>query len=344
MLKVKAQPSQAKEINRKINKIFDKTDINPTPMNYLVWYHYFLGENQALIDEIKLLSRNNQTFNDRMGVRLYEEFIEAYNPDEEKYEFEVKNFVDNIVYSMNALNEDLKKRSHDIEELSEEMLTSGEPETEKNSKKLKQVAELIQTNSSRVHSNLVSNAKEINKLKRQLDEARKEILIDELTELGNRKAFNSLLQDLTIYHKYKPEPMCLIMTDIDDFNEFNRTYGHQIGDSILRYYAKIIKELTNNNAKVWRYGGEEFAILLRNSSLDEAIQKAEEIRQALQAVKLSLKDSKDVIKTVTASFGIAFFHGDDDTMHTFIDRADNSLLQAKQSGKNQVRHEMDSTY
>ena len=198
----------------------------------------------------------------------------------------------------------------------------------------------MQVNTAQVHANLVTNSKEINQLRKQLEELRKEALVDDLTELGNRKAFNSLLQDLTIYHRYKPEPMCLIMTDIDDFKDFNHTYGHQVGDSILRFYAKILATNTDNNAKVWRYGGEEFAILLRNSSLDEAKQKAEELRETLESTKLTLKDSAAPIKTMTASFGVAFYHGDDDSIHTFIDRADSSLLQAKKLEKNRVVQEM----
>lgn len=340
MLKVKTSPDQAKEINRKVNKIFDKTDINPTPMNYLVWYHYFLGENEALIEEIKYLSKHNQKFNDRIGVRLYHDFIETHNPDEEKYDYEVKKFVDNIVYSMNALHEDTLKRSSDISALSEQITEKKAADLKELAEALNNNAQILQKNSAKVHGNLVQNAKEINQLRKQLEEARKEALIDDLTELGNRKAFTSLLQDLTIYHKYKPEPMCLIMTDIDDFSDFNKNYGHHVGDSILRFYSKLLDDNTGQNAKVWRYGGEEFAILLRNSSLDEASQKAEEIREALQELKLSLKDSDDIIKTITASFGVAFFHGDEDNMHTFIERADRSLLKAKKSGKNQVVHEM----
>lgn len=340
MLKVKTSPNQAKDINRKVNKIFDKTDINPTPMNYLVWYHYFLGENAALVAEIKSLSKTNQKFNDRIGVRLYEEFIETHNPEEEKYDFEIKKLVDNVVYSMNALNNDMKQRSNDINEVSDKLAESSKEELQELAETLTKTAELIEANNAQVHANLITHSKEINQLRKDLEEARHEAMIDDLTQLGNRKSFNSLLQDLTIYHKYKPEPMCLIMTDIDNFHSFNNEYGHPVGDSMLRYYSKILEDNTDDNAKVWRYGGGEFAILLRNTTLDEATETAENIRESIAESRLTLRGSQDKIKPISASFGVSFYHGDSDCMYKFIDRADKSLIKAKDAGKNKVMHEM----
>lgn len=343
MLKLDNSPQQSRDIQRKINKIFEETDINPTPMNYLVWYHFFLGENRELVAEIKALAKGAKSFNDRMGIRLYEQFIEEpSSQEEEKYDYAVKKFVDNILYKMTDLNEGMNNKSQQIGSYAKDLKGAklSKKDIDSIAQSILETAEKMQQSTAEFHEEIQNNTEEVRQLKKQLDAARKEALTDDLTQIGNRKAFNSLIQDLTLHHRHTPEPLCLIMTDIDHFKSFNDTYGHPVGDSVLRYYAKVLTQGSGPNEQVCRYGGEEFAILLRNVSIDEATQRAEQIRQNIADVRLTLKDSSEPIRQITASFGIAFFHGEHDDMETFIERADKSLYAAKESGRNTVVHEM----
>ena len=109
---------------------------------------------------------------------------------------------------------------------------------------------------------------------------------------------------------------------------------------MLRYYAKILQQDLTAKERVCRYGGEEFAILLRDTSLDEATQRAEKIRQNIENARLTLKDSSEPLKPITASFGISFFHGEEDSIDGFVKRADESLYAAKEAGRNTVLNEM----
>ena len=342
MIKTKSTPEKSREVYSKVNKIFEETQIHPSPLNYVVWYHYFLGENKALIDEINQLPKGAKSYNDRLGNRLYEEFIEQSDSKEaQEYDYAVKKFFDNIIYQMNDFSQGVQTQSNKIGNFAKDMKNNRvKPEDiEKVAESILAAAESMQHSSEHMRDEVKNSSEEVKKLRKQLDEAKKEAMTDELTQVGNRKAFNNLIQDLTIEHLHEPESLCLIMTDIDHFKSFNDTYGHPVGDSVLRYFANIIKKNTNHNETVCRYGGEEFAILLRGTNLEQASERAEEIRQQIEAARLTLKNSSEPIRTITASFGISHFMGEHDNLDDFINRADKSLYAAKEAGRNTVIHE-----
>jgi len=341
MIKTKDTPEKSHHILPKILKTFDEAKINPSPMNYLVWYQYFLGENTALIEEINNLKGGARSFNDRLGLRLYEQFIEDPESREEmEYDFAIRKFMDGILHKMNAFSHDMGDQSTQIGTYAQALKN---PRIQ--AKELEGIAEYIttaaaqmQNSSNEIRNDVQNSSNEINELKRQLDEARSEALTDDLTQIGNRKAFNRTIQDLTIQHRNQ-EPLCLIMADIDHFKKFNDTYGHQIGDSVLRYFAKVMRKDSQDNETICRYGGEEFAIIIKNSSIEEATQRAQQIRGQIQSSRLTLKDSTTPIETITASFGVAQFFGSGDAVEDFIQRADQSLYAAKEAGRNTVIHE-----
>lgn len=342
MIKQKNSPEKAKQIFAKIDKIFSEAEISPTPVNYVVWYQYFLAENQALVNEINALPDGAKSFTDRLGARLYEQFIEEQESQEEiEYNFAVKKFVDNILHKMNDFSDGVKNRSQQIGDYAKDLHNA-----EANQNKIQEIAQFIiqeadnmQKSTDEIRNEVKNSTEEVKSLRAQLEKVQKEALTDELTQIGNRKAFNSLMQDLTIEFEQLPQSLCLIMTDIDHFKSFNDTYGHPVGDSVLRYYANILKKDTNENESICRYGGEEFAIIIKNTTLEEAAKRAEQIREQIEAVKLTLKDSSEPIRTITASFGVSHFNGNTDNIEEFIERADKSLYAAKEAGRNTVMHE-----
>ena len=129
--------------------------------------------------------------------------------------------------------------------------------------------------------------------------------------------------------------MCLIMADLDHFKSFNDDYGHVIGDRVLQRMGELIQDHSPDNAIGARYGGEEFAIILSNSSIEQAAEVAETLRSKLQQVRVKLKNSDKILNNISSSFGIArFVIGE--SIETFIDRADQALYRAKDNGRNRV--------
>ena len=200
--------------------------------------------------------------------------------------------------------------------------------------KLAEYSERLITTNKLNHPNdeliINSNIYEINQLYRrmriQLLKLNQEIQLDGLTGIANRKAFD------TIIHEWmeQKQQFSLVMLDIDDFKKINDTYGHLVGDDVIKFLASILISFSKEEDICFRYGGEEFGLLLKGKEEEEARGIAEQFR-----VKIASTQSPTG-KTITVSLGMTSLQASDETPKAIIERADKALYQSKQSGKNQV--------
>ena len=153
--------------------------------------------------------------------------------------------------------------------------------------------------------------------------------IDALTGIGNRGFFDRRLKNEIERAKRLDTQLAMVLIDIDDFKKVNDTYGHQTGDSVLQGLGEALKSSLRRNDVVSRYGGEEFAVLLTNENLDQAVKIADKARNAIE-----IMDVHDAPR-VTVSIGCtAYLPGE--ASESFFKRADEALYAAKRSGKNRV--------
>jgi diguanylate cyclase (GGDEF)-like protein len=158
---------------------------------------------------------------------------------------------------------------------------------------------------------------------------------DFLTGLLNRRAFFSRGESIfstAVRHK---ESLALILMDIDHFKRVNDDYGHQSGDLALQQVATLCRQMHRKGDIVVRYGGEEFLMLLPHTDSAQALLVAEKMRLAIAVLTLELFTGETL--QLSASFGVAAFDRDD-SLEALIWRADQALYQAKNNGRNQVRH------
>lgn len=160
---------------------------------------------------------------------------------------------------------------------------------------------------------------------------------DPLTEISNRRHFDSYLHDISLFASRNHSPYSLIILDIDHFKFFNDTYGHQKGDDCLKTIVKAVQSVLKRPTDLFaRYGGEEFVILLPDTNLDEATRMAETIRQVIEELELPNKHST-VKPIVTVSFGVATLRPQFNIKPSeLIDLADQALYKAKTNGRNRV--------
>lgn len=154
---------------------------------------------------------------------------------------------------------------------------------------------------------------------------------DGLTSLFVVRHFKEKLKEL-ITAKEKVS-FCLLMLDLDKFKNINDSFGHMVGDTVLRKVASVIKAQTPKTAIVSRYGGEEFAIILTEASLHEASEVAENIRHAVSVSKIGIRREK---LSITISIGISTYPAHGETMDEIIDNADKALYKSKKEGRNKV--------
>jgi diguanylate cyclase len=173
----------------------------------------------------------------------------------------------------------------------------------------------------------------IEKLKQQMERIKHEVVIDPLTRAYNRRAFDErIAQEISSFRRYG-NPSSLIMMDIDHFKHVNDSYGHRTGDGVLRVVAGILKKEIRDMDVLCRYGGEEFALILPHTALDAAVDVADRLRRKIAESRFSFKGRRF---HVTASFGVAEL-SPDDTVESYIQRADAALYRAKEEGRNGVR-------
>ncbi len=151
---------------------------------------------------------------------------------------------------------------------------------------------------------------------------------DSLTELHNRRFFDSVLHTVTKEYKHG-ESLWLIMFDIDFFKKVNDELGHNMGDVVLKEFSAVVKKLIRTRDILARWGGEEFCIIVAEMDLKHIEQFTERIRDSIEKYNFSID------RTVTASFGIARYkYGE--TAEEFVRRADSALYEAKNTGRNRV--------
>ena len=156
---------------------------------------------------------------------------------------------------------------------------------------------------------------------------------DYLTNLYNRRYFNAFSKKFLNKSKQEYEPMSIIMLDIDYFKNINDTYGHAVGDEVIKLLASLLKDNTRENDTVFRLGGEEFAILLPSIGKMKASEIAEELRMIIENKNFIIADEKDIQFTVSLGIACINFEKDTDILES-LDRADKALYQAKIEGRN----------
>ena len=184
-----------------------------------------------------------------------------------------------------------------------------------------------------LHGQLSRQSAELARLNRQLLEQSR---TDPLTSLGSRLKLNEDLEAIGARAARYGNTFCAIMCDVDHFKAYNDHYGHIAGDKVLRTVAQALKATCRGSDQAYRYGGEEFLILLPEQALDTGLVAAERFRRAIEGLAIP-HDANPVKPIVTISAGVAPLWSPQTTsMETWLSEADGALYRAKQLGRNRV--------
>jgi len=175
----------------------------------------------------------------------------------------------------------------------------------------------------------------IEKLNKKIKMLEEETNLDALTKTFNRRALDSYLRMVCGKKKLKYE-LHMFILDIDDFKVINDKHGHVAGDKVLIFIANILKKALRDGDKIFRYGGEEFVVVLNRIDMQYCKSIANRILRLINSNKLIYKG--DTLN-VTVSMGTTKMY-EDDTPDSFIARADKALYRAKANGKNQIQTEL----
>ena len=257
----------------------------------------------------------------------------------------------NIDYQHNSLDKTLETIKDEYKQLAIESIDSYESSTKnmhslakKQHEELKSIEEakkdedtidldLIKEKFSSIQDHMVKEVEranaQIHQLKEKVKLLEEKSNLDALTKAFNRRALENYLEKLTKKGSLKRE-LHLLMIDIDNFKQINDKYGHVAGDKILVFIAHTLKKTLREGDKVFRYGGEEFVVILNRIDTQNCIKIANRILQLISTNKLIYKNN--TIQVTVSAGGTKFIPGD--TPESILERADKALYEAKKAGKN----------
>lgn len=322
---------------KEILPLMMRHQIAANPINYAIWYDYVVGDNPGLSKAVDSLLSEQKLFDCDTCVGLYKKHVcNASLESLERISVQIQNVIANSTNTINdtyhkaeETSDSFQKKSAILETISE---TAGiktilqEIITE--TKSLAETSQIMQTKLNEAH-------KEMDQLRLELVQARQVAVTDGLTGLLNRRAFDQKLAE--IIEQTEPDYTCLAMLDIDHFKRVNDTHGHTVGDNVIKYVASIMQKHAEEHHHVARYGGEELAIIMPNTTKARALNISENIRAALESSRLKRKDNSQPLGTITLSIGVAGLQVGDN-VESLIIRADKALYKAKETGRNKVVH------
>jgi diguanylate cyclase len=198
---------------------------------------------------------------------------------------------------------------------------------------LASIAKVMLDRTRAIEQQMTRSEEETRALQDSLEEARRKADIDHLTGLPNRRAFETLLQAEHAAAIENDEPLCVAFCDIDHFKRVNDTHGHEAGDRVLRAVAQSLAKISDDRCHVARHGGEEFVILFRGRTIEQAWTTLDEARESMAERRLINRATDVPFGRITFSGGLAdvLAHA---TPRAALKAADEALYAAKGQGRN----------
>jgi diguanylate cyclase len=329
---------KAAEYMRLALPLMRKHGVPMTPDNYMVWYEHVSGKNAQLSEKLNAMLSGNPRLSEAQCQSLHEQFFNLERDRKEVIELrlelarllkEVINFVSSSVAHNDKVNQHLDTLLSRVDrDMSPQQIHEIVDEILKETRMAINNGELL---TERLNTAMV----EVNKLKQELEQTKREAKTDTLTGLANRKAFDDLVSKVTQDADNSGLDVCLLFCDLDNFKDINDNHGHLVGDQVLKVIANALRDSVKGRDLVARYGGEEFSIILLNTSLQNARTVADNIRQEVAAKRIQRKDTQQSLGQITISFGVARYVPTEG-VESFMQRADRALYMSKRKGRNCV--------
>jgi len=336
MRDVKSINSTAEQVNEFIHR----HRLSGCPDIYKVVYKYVMSD-EAVLEKVDSLIVSDRCTDEAMLVISQEE--------ESKELAELPSIVDTLMASVSDIGKALGV-SDKVFCTANSLLMKGSVSPEQLSSitsSLREASQSATDSTKQMEDQLTASLSEIAVLKESLDENRKQMETDFLTQVGNRVYMERIFSTIQSNKASITEGASIVVVDIDNFKILNDTHGHQIGDKVLRYISNhLAKNSEKEDFHVTRFGGEEFVIIFPDRDLPSVYSVVDEIREELSSRVITRKDTQQSLGQLTASFGVAHVSRadldsdseDEDPLNlsNMIERADHAMYQAKNTGKNKV--------
>jgi diguanylate cyclase len=313
-------------------------NITPHPNNFTIWYSYASGEYPDLAQVLDILIDNNQEFSEERNASVFNKF--CANPFEALPMHMIAEKMESELAAAMALlqqaGDSAAKCGDTIEKATQEVRSVRRAEDLLGLLNAVLTQTRAMSKQSRdVEGQLRRSWAECSHLKEELAGARQEAMTDALTGLSNRKMFDFALRETAMEAMESGETLSILFLDIDHFKAFNDSFGHSVGDQVLKLLATVLRDTCKGQDTPARYGGEEFAVILPRTRLHDAARLAESIRCRVAGKTVVHRKTGEHMGRVQVSIGVAeFVFGE--PLRQLVERADRALYEAKRTGRNRV--------
>jgi len=329
--------SQAGEFLRLTLGFLAQHNLSATPVNYTVWYEYASGKNPKLRQTIDQMLEKRLPLNNNHVETLYQKFISDGD----------RVVISRLLTKLNLMlreistyvletEGDLSTHGQALDSLADQMKDiQDDDDLKKIIDQMLDTTKAIIQSGSRLQTRMKVSSEDLKQLHKEFETSQKEARTDSLTGLINRRGLEKRLEIERIRARQNNSPFSVVMLDIDHFKAVNDTFGHLVGDSLLKGFADILSNLVRRNDLAARYGGEEFLVLLPETNVEGAYAVSEKTRTILLKKEWAIKDSRKRIGQIKASMGIAQYKLGE-TGNEVITRADEAMYHAKNTGRDRI--------
>jgi len=319
-------------------ELMNNHDVPAAPPNYTVWYNYVSECYPDLKKALDKMIAEQKNFDGTMNAEIYEAFIghakdSALIQDTgEKMQGQAQMLLTAIAGASHEMNGVSSTIKNNLDSFSSKPAVGG---IEVFIQSMILETKRFQKANEELQKKLEQSSEEIEFLQHNLVKAEKESYTDSLTGIANRKKFDTALMCQISKAEAQGTSLCLAVGDIDHFKQFNDSYGHQVGDQVLKLVGLALHDNVKGSDLAARYGGEEFALILPNTDTDDAFTLVETIRKDIASRHIRNKQKNKDYGSVTLSLGLAFYRPGD-VASDLLGRADAALYKAKENGRNQT--------
>ena len=280
-----------------------KDRLPPTPENYAVYYHYFAGDKPALNSAYEALAERGKITQDQCA-ELYEKYLinegvkSMVEDASSVLDTELKKVMELLAASVKGTDE----FGQNLDSFSGKLSAAGSIEVLRGAvEKITHETRVVAAHNAKLQEDLAVTSGQLTEIREDFDRVHRELQLDPLTEVGNRKFFEAEIARAMAEAREQNTLLSLLMVDIDHFKKFNDTHGHLIGDQVLRLVARTLVENLKGRDVIARYGGEEFVILLPQTRVQDAERVANQLRASLATKNIKKRGSNEVLGVITIS-------------------------------------------
>ena len=313
------------------------------PKSYELWYKFATGDSGLLNAAVNSRLGRNGTLSAKDIDEIYHTHISSTDASVkvDKLGARVADEIEQVMATIDVAEDSASHYSSKLTNASARLGTVKDRESLRAIvQSLVLAAKAAETSNLKLQDQLQAMWDEVGQLRKDLDTIRTESLTDALTSLGNPKFFNVALEKSVAEAHAKTAPLSLLLVDVDHFKTINDTFGHIVGDRVLRFVANTLKGTLTGNDIAVRYGGQELAVIMPRTPLRAAVEVADQLRLAVMKGELVRRSTGEKQTRVTISIGVAALHSRT-TPQALIEAADVCLHAAKRSGRNCVIGEKD---